>query len=90
MSTDKRLGWLVDMVVGIVVGGLLGGVVAVNLMIYSGVERGYEASLGQVFEHSALAGLVVVAALAAGPILGVVAMRRHRQKKNTTRSVTAG
>ena len=38
---------------------------------------------------SALAGLAVVAALAAGPVLGVVAMRRHRQKKDMTRSVAA-
>jgi len=38
-------GWLVDLTVGGLVGGLVGAVAAVNFVIYTGIEQGYEASL---------------------------------------------
>lgn len=51
--------WPVDLTGGGAVGGLVGYVLAVNLVIYSGVERGYEARLDDVFRHSAILGLAV-------------------------------
>jgi hypothetical protein len=58
------------------VGGLLSVVVAVNLVIYLGVEGGYESTLGDVFAHSPLTGILVVGVLAAGPVIGVIVARR--------------
>jgi len=49
-------------------------------VITAGVDRGYEASLAEVFEESAVLGVAVLAILVAGPIVGVYAARRIRQK----------
>jgi predicted transporter len=72
--------WLVDVVAGGILGGVVGGVVALNLMILSGVDNGYEASIAEVFDHQPVFGALVVAALVAGPVLGVFAARRWRQR----------
>ena len=69
-----------DAVVGGLVGGVLGAIVAVNVVIYSGVEGGYEAALGDVFAHSVALGILVVAILLAGPVAGVVFARRRRHR----------
>jgi uncharacterized membrane protein len=74
-------GWLVDLTVGGLVGGLVGAVAAVNFVIYTGIERGYEASLAEVFQHSLIAGIVTVMILIAGPVLGVFTARRLRGKR---------
>ena len=44
-------GWLIDMdiAIGGIVGVVIGGIVAVNILIYSGTERGYETGLGDLF-----------------------------------------
>ena len=81
-GVDARTrGWLIDLVVGAMAGGVIGAIAAVNLVIYAGPEEGYEASPGRVFEHSLVLGLVVVAVLAGGPILGVVLARRLRGQR---------
>lgn len=72
-------GLVIDVLVGGLLGGLVGAVVAVNFVLLVGVEQGYEASLGEVFEHNIIAGVVTLAVLAAGPILGVLAARRRRR-----------
>ena len=74
-------GWLVDVAVGGLVGGLVGAVAAVNFVIYTGIEQGYEASLVEVFQHSLIAGIVTVMILIAGPVLGVLTARRLRTKR---------
>lgn len=74
---DAR-GWLVDLVFGGLVGLIVGIVAAVNLVIFTGVEGGYEAGIGDVFEHSVVLGTIVLMFLAAGPIGGVVVARRQR------------
>lgn len=74
-------GWLVDIVIGTTVGAIAGAIVAVNVVIYAGPDQGYESSIGDVFDHSALLGLVVVAMLAGGPIVGIVIARRHRRHR---------
>jgi uncharacterized membrane protein len=77
--------WLVDVVVGGILGGVVGGVVALNLMILSGIDSGYEASIAEVFDHQPIFGVLVVAALVAGPVLGVVIARRRRQRRQAER-----
>jgi multisubunit Na+/H+ antiporter MnhB subunit len=74
-------GWLVDLAVGGLVGGLVGAVAAVNFVIYTGIEQGYEASLVEVFQHSLIAGIVTVMILVAGPVLGVLTARRLRRRR---------
>ena len=89
-------GWLVDLTVGGLVGGLVGAVAAVNFVIYTGIEQGYEASLAEVFQHSLIAGIVTVMILVAGPVLGVLTARRLRRKRarsghaETNDQVTSG
>ncbi|HEX6286015.1 MAG TPA: hypothetical protein VFZ80_00890 [Acidimicrobiia bacterium] len=81
MADQGRRNRILAMVAGGVVGGIVGALVAVNLMIYFGTEAGYEASLPEIFEKSAVLGVIVVAVLVAGPIVGgwaVTRMRAHR------------
>ncbi len=78
MNSQRRRA-LLAAVVGAVVGTIIGAIVAVNFVITIGIDRGYEASIGDVFRESLFAGIVTVAILVAGPILGVVfALRRRR------------
>lgn len=74
-------GWLPDVVVGGLTGGIVGTVAAINFVIYTGIQQGYEASLVEVFQHSLIAGIVTVMILVAGPVLGVVTARRLRRKR---------
>jgi len=76
-------GWLLDLAVGGLVGGLVGAVAAVNFVIYTGIEQGYEASLVEVFQHSLIAGIVTVMILV-GPVLGVLTARGLRRKRART------
>jgi hypothetical protein len=73
--------WLIDVLLGGLLGGLVGGVVAVNLVIFSGMDRGYESSLVDVFRQNPVVGVITVAVLIAGPIAGVVVARRLRNKR---------
>ncbi|HSJ83150.1 MAG TPA: hypothetical protein VLA91_04965 [Acidimicrobiia bacterium] len=74
-------GWLGDLTVGGLVGGLVGAIAAVNFVIYTGIEQGYEASLAEVFQHNLIAGIVTVMILIAGPVLGVLTARRLRRRR---------
>jgi hypothetical protein len=72
-----------DMVLGIALGGLLGAIVAVNLIITVGI--GYDVSLAQVFRENLLVGIVTTLILMSGPIAGIALMRRlRRQREGTT------
>lgn len=77
---ERTKGWLTDLAVGGIGGVLVAAVVAVNFVIFIGVERGYESSLGEVFEHSLVAGIVTVLILVTGPIVGVLTARRRRAR----------
>jgi hypothetical protein len=70
-----------DIFLGVILGGVIGAIVAVNFVIYTGVEGGYEASIGDVFDHNLFLGLVTVAIWIGGPILGVVVARRRRRRR---------
>lgn len=76
----RRYRWLVDFLVGTAWGAALGAILAVNVVIFSGVDRGYQASISEVFDHNPVVGFLTVAILAAGPVLGVVTMRRLRNR----------
>jgi len=78
--TGSWRAWVIDVVVGGVLGAVVGVVVALNLKILSGVDTGYEASIAEVFDHQPLVGVLVIAALVAGPVLGVIAARRLRRR----------
>lgn len=75
--------WLVDVAVGGVAGALVAAVVAVNFVIFIGVERGYESSLMEVFEHSVIGGFLTVVILISGPLVGVIAARRRRVRSGS-------
>lgn len=77
-----RRNWLLDVIVGGVLGGIVGAIVAVNFVIFVGIDDGYEASIGQVFDQNLFAGIVTVAALVAGPIIGIYAARRIRRTRS--------
>lgn len=83
MATQRIRDWIVDIALGAIVGGVIGAIAAVNLVIFSGADRGYESSLSDVFEHSTLTGIITVAVLAAGPVLGVVVARKIRNGRTT-------
>lgn len=75
-------GWFVDLAVGGLGGLVIAWIVAVNLVIYLGVEGGYQAGLGDVFGHSVMLGVVVIGVVVAGPVLGVMYMRRQRRQRD--------
>jgi hypothetical protein len=78
-STKARL---TDTVVGAILGLAVGAIIAVNVVITAGVDRGYQASFSEIFEESIFLGVVTVAILAAGPVVGVIAARRIRKRTN--------
>jgi hypothetical protein len=82
-SMTSRREWLVDGLVGVLVGGVVGGIAALNFAIFSGMERGYETTIPEMFRENVLAGLVYVSLLVAGPVLGVWLMRRRRRNQAT-------
>lgn len=73
--------WVADVVVGGLTGLVIGAIVAVNVVIASGVEGGYEASIGDVFDHSPVMGVIVIAIVLAGPAAGVTVARRIRRRR---------
>ncbi len=74
----------VDLVLGVAVGGLLGAIVAVNLIITFGI--GYDVSLAQVFRENLLVGILTSLILISGPVGGVALMRRLRRQREGTDS----
>jgi integral membrane sensor domain MASE1 len=83
--TNNRSGstkrWLLDIVVGGLGGAVVGAIVAVNVVIYSGIGDGYQASLGDWFGYSPVLGIAVIALLVAAPICGIIAMRKLRRNQ---------
>ena len=62
--------------------GATGAILAVNVVIFSGIEDGYEANIPDVFRQNALVGVLVVAILIAGPVVGVMTRRRMRARSD--------
>jgi hypothetical protein len=60
-----------------------------NVSLGSGlgsIEGGYEASITDVFQQNTLVGVVTVAILVSGPLLGVATARRLRAKRDRRES----
>jgi hypothetical protein len=74
----------VDVVVGGVIGGVVAVIVAFNIAIYAGIEEGYEASLGDVFEQSPILGVLITLILVLGPVSGVLVARRLRGQRRSS------
>jgi hypothetical protein len=81
VSSPRWRSWLIDIIAGGVVGFVVGLIVAWNIAIFAGLESGYEANLWEIFEYSPIVGILVVAVLAAGPILGITVARWQRRKR---------
>lgn len=73
--------WPIDILVGGIVGGVAGAIVAVNVAILAGIDRGYEASIPEVFRENAPVGVRTVVVLASGPVLGVLVARAVRKRR---------
>lgn len=78
--------WIMDVLVGGAVGAIAGAIVAVNVVITSGIDRGYEATILEIFRENVLVGIVTVTVLASGPVLGVVAARWLRRRTRSARA----
>lgn len=86
----KGSGWGIDLAVGGLCGLIAGAILSVNLVIFLGVEGGYEASLSDVFAHNVLIGILVVAVVVAGPVGGVAYARWRRRLRTRQGNIHVG
>lgn len=77
-NPHQMRGWLIDIALGGLGGGLAAAVAVWNLFIFSGIESGYESSLSDAFAENAFVGLLAVCLLVVGPVAGVFLARRRR------------
>lgn len=64
---------------GAVVGLITAAIVEINFVIAFGPDQGYESTFPKIFEDNLLVGIVAVAILLAGPVVGaIVAVRQRR------------
>jgi hypothetical protein len=80
-SATRR--WVADTLVGALIGAVVGAILAVDFVIYFGIEGGYEASIPDVFRESTFAGILTVAVLLAGPVVGVVITHRLTRRRTS-------
>jgi hypothetical protein len=83
--SDTRHGWgswIVDIAFGTLAGGIVGAILAVNVVIYPGIDDGYEASVRQVFDEKPAVGVLAATVLVASPSIAVTALRRARKKRD--------
>ena len=73
--TRRRLA--IRVVFGAVVGLVAGAIVSINVVIFGGIEDGYEASVAQVFEENVFVGVIAALVLVAGPVIGVIIALRQ-------------
>ncbi|HEY5890683.1 MAG TPA: hypothetical protein VIW94_08295 [Acidimicrobiia bacterium] len=50
-----------------------------NLVIFSGIDVGYEASIAEVFNFNPAVGVAVISLLVIGPAVGIVLARARRR-----------
>lgn len=78
METPSTRRWLIDHILGAIAGAVAGAIIAVNIVIFSGMSRGYETTLPQVFDENPAVGMIVLAILVGGPVVGVYLARKLR------------
>jgi ribosomal protein S18 acetylase RimI-like enzyme len=66
--------------VGALIGAITGLVVAINVVIFSGSEKGYETSVRELFDRNVVLGVVVVSIVLAGPVVGALVAFRTRDR----------
>ncbi len=79
MTKSNASGWLVDCLVGGTLGLVLAGIIAVNLVIFSGIDTGYESSISEVFDFNPMVAVAVLVILVIGPALGIFLARVRRK-----------
>lgn len=84
-SSTSAKGWVIDVLVGGLGGGLVGAITAVNIVVFSGIEDGYESSFGDIMDYSRFLALIVVAVLLAAPISAVFMLRKLRRSRRIPR-----
>ena len=77
---------MIDIIVGGIFGGIVGAIAAVNVVIYSGIDDGYEATLGEVFDQYPIVGVIAVGLILLGPAVGIAVARYLRDRRATRRS----
>ena len=77
--TGRSLRTIGRLLIGSIVGFVIGAIVAVNIVIAAGTERGYESSLAEVFEENAVVGVLTVIILVSGPVVGTIVAYRSRR-----------
>ena len=85
MMEPRTRGWIIDIVAGGIVGGIAGAIAAVNVVIYSGIDGGYEATLGEVFDQYPVVAVIAVGLILLGPAAGI-ALARFLRGRRATRS----
>ncbi len=70
MGTVATLQRILLAAAGALAGLVVGWLVAVNVIITFGIDRGYEATIPEVFRENPVAGAVAALILVAGPVLG--------------------
>lgn len=75
MSTHT-LGRFTLSLLGALFGFVVGAIVAVNVVIFTGMDEGYESTIPEIFGENAAVGVITVLILAAGPVLGVLVARK--------------
>ena len=83
MSASSRMSnkrqWIIDLALGVAIGGLVGAIIAVNLIITVGI--GYDVTLPEVFRENMLLGTITTVILVSGPIVGAALMRKRRRRR---------
>jgi hypothetical protein len=76
---------MVGLVIGGLVGTVVGGILALNLIIFAGTDRGYEAGIGELLAERPLVAAIALAILAVSPIVGIVlAKNRGSPRRDRT------
>ncbi len=81
IPSERHREWIVDVVVGVTGGALIGVISALNLVIIAGPEQGYETTIPEAFEHHVLLGVLIVTMLIGGPVMGIIVTRRARERR---------
>jgi hypothetical protein len=78
--TMTRRRQIIRSVFGAGVGLVAGLIASINVVIFGGIDAGYEATPIEVFEENVLVGMIALLVLVAGPIVGITVALRERHR----------